>query len=82
MERFDKGDDAHVAWVGRPEQDRHGTLQTLVITRAERKELLERLLRAFPKVKEEADKAGMSDLMFIAGLYYQFLTKPYKSADE
>ena len=53
-----------------------------MITRAERKELLERLLRAFPKVKEEADKAGMSDLMFIAGLYYQFLTKPYKSADE
>ena len=58
-----------------------GTLQTLVITRAERKELLDRLLRAFPKVKDQAGNAGTSDLMFVAGLYYQFLTKPYKCAD-
>jgi len=59
-----------------------GTLQTLVITRVERKELLDRLLRTFPKVKEEGNRSGAPDMMFTAGLYYQFLTKPYKSADE
>lgn len=59
-----------------------GTLQTLVITRAERKELLDRLLRAFPEVKGQAHKPGTSDLIFTAGLYYQFLTKPYKCSDE
>jgi hypothetical protein len=60
-----------------------GTLQTLVITKVERKELLDRLLRTFPRVKEEANKQGTPDLMFTAGLYYQFLTtKPYNSADE
>jgi hypothetical protein len=59
-----------------------GTLHTLVITKGERKELLDRLLRTFPKVKEEGNKPGTPDLMFTAGLYYQFLTKPYKTADE
>ncbi len=59
-----------------------GTLQTLVITRAERRELLDRLLRAFPEVKVQGHKQGTSDPMFIASLYDQFLTKPYKCADE
>jgi hypothetical protein len=68
--------------VDQSKTDKDGTLQTLVITRAERKELLDRLLRAFPKVKDQSGKAGTSDLMFITGLYYQFLTKPYKCADE
>ena len=68
--------------VDQSKTGKDGTLQTLVITRAERKELLDRLSRTFPKVKEQADKASTSDLMFMAGLYYQFLTKPYRSADE
>src|SRR2546427_1685350 len=59
-----------------------GTLQTLVITKAERKELLDRLLRAFPEVKAQGHKPGASDLMFIASLYDQFLAGQYKSADE
>jgi len=68
--------------VDQSKTGKDGTLQTLVITRAERKELLDRLLRTFPKVKGERDMPGTPDLMFTAGLYYQFLTKPYKGSDE
>ena len=68
--------------VDQSKTSKDGTLQTLVITRAERKELLDRLLRAFPEVKAQGYKSGTSDLMFIAGLYDQFLTGQYKSADE
>lgn len=68
--------------VDQSKTGKDGTLQTLVITRAERKELLDRLLRAFPEVKTQVGKADASDLMFIASLYYEFLTKPYKGADE
>jgi|SRR5205809_1907773 len=62
--------------------DKDGTLRTLVITRAERKELLDRLWRSFPEVKDQADKPGTPELIFLAGLYHLFLTKPYKCADE
>jgi len=64
--------------------DKDGKLRTLLITRAERTELLERLLRAFPEVKKrsEVDKPGTHELIFIASLYQQFLTNPYKCADE
>jgi hypothetical protein len=62
--------------------DKDGKLRTLLITRAERKELLDRVLRNFPKIKYEADKSGTSALTFVTGLYYTFLTKQYKCADE
>jgi len=64
--------------------DKDGKLRTLLITRAERKELLERLSRAFPEAKRktEADKPNTPELIFIASLYHDFLTKPYKCADE
>jgi len=62
--------------------DKDGTLRTLVITRTERKELLDRLWRSFPEVKDQADKPGTSEPIFLAGLYHLFLTKPYKCADE
>jgi len=68
--------------VDQSKTSKDGTLQTLVITKAERKELLDRLLRAFPEVKAQGHKPGASDLMFIASLYDQFLAGPYKSADE
>ncbi len=68
--------------VDQSKTSKDGTLQTLVITKAERKELLDRLLRAFPEVKAQAHKPGTSDVMFIASLYDQFLAGQYKSADE
>ena len=68
--------------VDQSKTSKDGTLQTLVITKAERKELFDRLLRAFPEVKAQGHKAGASDLMFIASLYDQFLAGQYKSADE
>ena len=68
--------------VDQSKTSKDGTLQTLAITRAERKELLDRLLRVFPEVKAQAHKPDTSDLMFIASLYDQFLTKGYKCSDE
>jgi len=65
---------------GKPDGD--GKLRTLVITRAERKALLDRLLQSFPNVKDQADKPGSPELIFLAGLYYRLLTNPYKCSDE
>ena len=62
--------------------DKVGKLHTLVITRAESKELLNRLLKYFPEVKGKTDKSGASMPTQVAALYYLLLTKPYKCADE
>jgi len=67
--------------VDQSKTGKDGTLQTLVITRAERKELLGGLVQAFPEAKAP-DRPGSPPVTFIAGLYHLFLTKPYKSADE
>jgi hypothetical protein len=61
--------------------DADGVLRTLVITQAERKELLDRLLRYFPEAKGKEDKADTPPLVFIAGVYHRFLTR-YRCADE
>jgi hypothetical protein len=62
--------------------DKNGKVQTLVITRAESKELLDRLLKYFPEVKDKTDKSGAAMPTQVAALYYLLLTKPYKCADE
>jgi hypothetical protein len=62
--------------------DDEGTLHILVITRCERKELLDRLVQSFPEVKDKEKRTAEAGPAQAAGLYYLFLTKPYNCADE
>jgi hypothetical protein len=57
-------------------------LDTLVITRAERQKLLDRILQSFPEVKVEGENMNATEPVHNARLYYQFLLRPYRCADE
>jgi hypothetical protein len=57
-------------------------LDTIVITRAERQKLLDRVLESFPEVKGEGEHMDTTEPVRNARLYYQFLLRPYKCADE
>jgi hypothetical protein len=59
-----------------------GNLDSLLITCAERQQLLSRLLEWFPDLKDKANSATLPTPTRLASLYYTLLTKGYKCADK
>jgi hypothetical protein len=68
--------------VDQNKPDGNGKLNTLVITRAERRELIDGILRSFPRVNAKTNAPDAPKPEQIASLYYLFLTKPYECSDE
>jgi hypothetical protein len=69
--------------VDQNKTDKDGLLHTLVITRKERQELLNRLQKSFPGLTDKTAESSRGMPTKIASLYYTFMNNPrYRCKDE